>query len=281
MIQKPEITILMPVRNAAACIENAVDSILAQLFGCWELFVIDLGSEDDTLDKLRKYHDVRILLRSASSRSDALHMCIMESSGKYIALMDPEYTMLPDKLGIQYSTMETESSITLCSSGCSFMKERVKTGEQFLKEKGKIMYPLLAFLVDSPFIEPSVMLRKDFLLKEVGLHRTEFYDGDLLSLWIEMAKRRAVFYVDPRCLITLDHDRVLVDKDDSTLFNKSIRIKLLEYLLESASSPELDALYSSLCSCSRARLIDADSVVTRMRDILWHNKHKLYKTKIV
>lgn len=281
-MKKPEITILMPVTKAATFVESAVDSILSQHFDCWELLLIEIGSVDNTIEKLGKYQDNRISFRCASSRSEAMRVGIMESSCNYIALMAPEYRMLPDRLGIQYATMETEKSIALCSSGCAFVKGIVKTGEQYLKEKGRIPYPLLSFLDDCPFIEASVMLRKDFLMREGMMSDKRDHDGDILSLWIEMAKRGAVFYVDPRCLISLEHDRESVVEDiHATSSVKSIRTELLEYLLESINSPALDDLYRALCSCSKTGLVDSGSITTRMRNILWTNKHKLYKTKFV
>src|SRR5262245_17025162 len=44
----PQVSVVMPVRNGARWLSEAVDSVLAQTFSDWELIVIDDGSTDAT-----------------------------------------------------------------------------------------------------------------------------------------------------------------------------------------------------------------------------------------
>jgi glycosyltransferase involved in cell wall biosynthesis len=59
---KPEISIIMPLYNAAPYIRDAIDSILAQTFRDFEMLIVDDGSTDGGPDVVRAIGDERIRL---------------------------------------------------------------------------------------------------------------------------------------------------------------------------------------------------------------------------
>ena len=59
---RPRVSIIMPAYNASAFIREAVDSILAQTFGDFELIILNDGSTDDTQAIVESYDDERIRL---------------------------------------------------------------------------------------------------------------------------------------------------------------------------------------------------------------------------
>jgi glycosyltransferase involved in cell wall biosynthesis len=48
MAGHPVISVLLPVRNGAACVEDAIQSILSQSFAQLELVIVENGSTDGT-----------------------------------------------------------------------------------------------------------------------------------------------------------------------------------------------------------------------------------------
>ncbi len=57
---RPLVSIIMPAYNSTFTINQAIQSIIDQDYLNWELLIIDDGSTDDTLDKIKTFKDFRI-----------------------------------------------------------------------------------------------------------------------------------------------------------------------------------------------------------------------------
>ncbi len=65
----PLVTVLIPAYNAAATIERAINSVLAQTFTDYEIIVVDDGSRDTTSEVVQSYGAAVIrLLRLPSNQ---------------------------------------------------------------------------------------------------------------------------------------------------------------------------------------------------------------------
>ena len=51
----PLVSIITPCYNAASFISQAIESVLAQSFGDWEMIIVDDCSSDDSLSIIQKY----------------------------------------------------------------------------------------------------------------------------------------------------------------------------------------------------------------------------------
>ncbi len=104
----------MPAYNHAAYVGFAIESILAQTFGDFELLINDDCSSDLTFDVIRSYEDPRIVavrqpLRSGPSVN--LNAAMRRARGKYIALCASDDLWLPEKLERQLSFMESHPDV--------------------------------------------------------------------------------------------------------------------------------------------------------------------------
>src|SRR5262249_12584336 len=57
-----EFSVVLPPRDRAAVVTRAITSVRAQTWSDWELIVVDDGSRDDTLERIRAFTDRRIRL---------------------------------------------------------------------------------------------------------------------------------------------------------------------------------------------------------------------------
>jgi len=55
MADRPSVSVLMPIHNGEPTLTEAVESVLAQTFGDFELIAVDDGSTDSSLAKLQSF----------------------------------------------------------------------------------------------------------------------------------------------------------------------------------------------------------------------------------
>jgi len=104
-------SIVMPLHNGAAYIEEAIDSIIAQTHKTWELIVVDDFSTDNGPLIVQRFAmlDNRItLIRSAENLGAAVtrNIAIDKAQGDFIAFLDCDDLWLPNKLSSQISFMQ-------------------------------------------------------------------------------------------------------------------------------------------------------------------------------
>ena len=98
----PDITIIMPVFNAASYLQECIDSILSQTERDWELFAIDDHSKDNSLQILLDYQskDERIHIFNNKEKGiiPALRLAFSHANGIFITRMDADDKMAPTRL---------------------------------------------------------------------------------------------------------------------------------------------------------------------------------------
>lgn len=114
-MEKVTVSVIMPVYNCAAYVEEAVRSVLAQTVSDLELLVIDDGSKDDTFAIVTRLaaEDARVIplknpenMGVARTRNRGLDM----ARGDYIAFLDGDDRWHPEKLRVQIARMQAENA---------------------------------------------------------------------------------------------------------------------------------------------------------------------------
>jgi glycosyltransferase involved in cell wall biosynthesis len=97
---EPAISAVIPLYNKEKYVRRAVDSVLAQSFGEFELIVVNDGSTDNGPAIVSAYRDLRIRLIHQENRgvSAARNRGIKEAKGELIAFLDADDEWCPDFL---------------------------------------------------------------------------------------------------------------------------------------------------------------------------------------
>ncbi len=188
---KPKISIVLPVYNAALTIEAAVNSCLTQSNKEFELVVIDDGSTDTTseiLKRLSLYDSrIKIILNPHKGIVESLNLGIHESKGDFIARMDADDEMFPDRLQKQVDYLLNNPSIDLVSclvdhGGDAKSQEGYATFIEWINSIITTEEIALNRFVESPLSHPSVMFRKELISKH-GVYRNGNFPEDY-ELWL-------------------------------------------------------------------------------------------------
>ncbi len=112
----PKVSILLPTHQSGAHLRETLDSIKAQTYQDYELLVVDDVSTDQTLKILQEHQDPRIRIIQGRNHglADALNLGIKYAQGKYIARMDADDLMVPERLEKQVCFLDTHQNVIVC-----------------------------------------------------------------------------------------------------------------------------------------------------------------------
>lgn len=97
------ISIIMPCRNAAPTLEEAIESVRSQDYVFWELLIIDDGSEDSCPSIIETYARKDSRIKSfrnpgPSGVARARNVGIQAASGRFLCFLDADDYLLPGSL---------------------------------------------------------------------------------------------------------------------------------------------------------------------------------------
>ena len=95
-------SIVIPGYNSSLYIKESINNVLKQSYKKFEFIIIDDGSTDNSIDITKSYKDKRIkLISNCHNYIESLNREIQASKEEYIAQIDADYIMLPQRLKTQ------------------------------------------------------------------------------------------------------------------------------------------------------------------------------------
>ena len=96
------ISVVIPARNAARHVGDAIDSVLSQSVAPREIIIVDDGSTDDTSECVRAFGSrITLIVQSNAGAAAARNRGIAEARCEAIALLDADDLMAPRRLELQ------------------------------------------------------------------------------------------------------------------------------------------------------------------------------------
>lgn len=109
-MDKPLISIIIPVYNVEAYLEECLDSVLKQTYENMEIITINDGSNDKSLKILEEYslqhNNITVISQKNSGQSVARNNGIKIAKGKYLYFLDADDFILPDTFEHLINKME-------------------------------------------------------------------------------------------------------------------------------------------------------------------------------
>lgn len=95
----PEVSILIPVRGAAAFVADALASLRAQAAVAWEGILVGIDADPAALQAAAAGDPrLRVLAHAAATEAEALHAAALQAHGEVLGVLDGDDLLEPDAL---------------------------------------------------------------------------------------------------------------------------------------------------------------------------------------
>ena len=181
----PLASVILPVYNAEKYLDAAIQSTICQTYKNIEIICVDDISTDTSLAILHRYakEDKRITvlqLPRHSGAATAANWAIKHAKGKFIARMDADDIMLPDRFEKQVKFLIDNPDVVGCGGQCMRIDENsTPMGVKSFPQSHEAIHEMIFHAM--PLQQPTLMvnkekLPKDFVWYNQNLHIVEDFD---------------------------------------------------------------------------------------------------------
>ena len=183
-----EVAVVIPAYNAGLYLPRAIDSVLAQTYRDYQIFVIDDGSTDDTPNVLDAYAGRIVSVRQPhAGAAAARNRGIRLSNNPYVAFLDADDEWLPTKLEQQIAVLKQDPDFGMVYSDCSTDGTGPFSGPHFARvgvpPSGRVFQQLLQ---GCTVHTPTVLARRG-CLECVGPFDQSLRVGEDYNMWLRIA----------------------------------------------------------------------------------------------
>ncbi|MGV1717174.1 glycosyltransferase family 2 protein [Vibrio furnissii] len=196
-IQKPLVSVVMPVYNSELYLEKAIESVLSQSYSNFELLIIDDGSTDNSISIVNSFKDKRIKLYSNGQNKGliyTLNYAINLCRGEFVARMDADDICLADRFLKQINYLQKNTDVGLCGMH-AFPIGNVSLKSRIFNIITDSFSPptfnddiLISHIFECRIIHPTVMIRKSIF--DSGFrYDMEAIHAEDYDLWVRISSK--------------------------------------------------------------------------------------------
>jgi glycosyltransferase involved in cell wall biosynthesis len=187
------VSVVMPVRNAAATLDDAIGSILRQTWPRLELLVVDDHSTDASAAVARAWaardDRIRVIPSAGAGIVAALRTGFEAARGEFIARMDADDIAAPDRIAAQMALMLAEPACGVCAThvaDCGDVGAGRRRYSAWLATVTSHDDVVRNLFVECPLAHPTLLLRRQ-ALRAAGGYRDGPWPEDydlIFRLWL-------------------------------------------------------------------------------------------------
>ena len=195
-MKNPAISIILPFYNAKATLSRALGSIINQTFPDFECILIDNNSTDGsteiTMEHIKKDSRFKLIQEPRQGVAFAHNAGMKISQASFIARMDADDWMFPDRLEQQIHFLENNTDYGVVSGLAKYIPHSQNTEgfRRYVEWSNSIIDSDDIFLkqfMESPVINPSAMWRREASDK-FGSYKHGHFPEDY-ELWLRWLGR--------------------------------------------------------------------------------------------
>jgi len=186
---QPLVSVLIPVYNGTSFLDEAIQSVLNSTYKNIEIILVDDGSTDKSRHKCEKYaqqhaHIQFFGFKKNKGMTRCLNFGIKKSKGEYIARINQDDIMLPNRIEKQVAFLEKHPDHVIVGGAIQLFTQETENYDQifFPKTNNEIKQQWLQF---SPYSDPTVMYRKSAWEQTEGYNQY-FWPADDVHMWYQL-----------------------------------------------------------------------------------------------
>ena len=184
-----KVSVIIPARNAAETISDALSSLLKQTFPHWEAVVVDDGSTDNTAAVVKRFAQqdgrFRLLTQPQTGVSTARNNGIAEACSDWLLFLDADDWIWPTHLERLTDVLEADPHLDAACSGWAYV---TPDGEQVFGEFGGRIGDLFSQHARYCFSVIHTYLVRRSVVKAVGGFDPALQTCEDWDLWQRIAR---------------------------------------------------------------------------------------------
>jgi glycosyltransferase involved in cell wall biosynthesis len=197
LVANPTFSVVVPAYNTGAMIESGIRSVFLQSRDDFELIIIDDGSTDDTVERVRPFladPRVRLIQQANRGASAARNTGLAVARGEFVTMLDSDDLLFPDYLRVMNSAFERSPDAGLAYTDAHVLDHQ--TGKIRRTTMMKYQRPpevppadaaqFFRLLLDRNFICPAATLRRS-VLEKIGGFDERLSHAEDWELWLRTA----------------------------------------------------------------------------------------------
>jgi glycosyltransferase involved in cell wall biosynthesis len=193
-LEKPIVSIIIPVFNKCDYIKETINSVLNQDFNNFEVVVVDDGSSDDSLAVVNsiKDHRLQIFSQSNSGVERARNFGFSQSSGSFVVFLDADDLMRDSRLSKQLELFKTDEELVLVGTWANVIDHSGTITGSICPPTSNAAIQI-GHLFRNQFVSSSVMVRRSAITDRLAFDETRGKRfAEDFDLWNRVLKKGLV-----------------------------------------------------------------------------------------
>lgn len=207
-MNKPFISVIIPVYNVAEYLQVSVESVLNQDYDNYEIIIVDDGSTDRSPELCDSFADlekrIKVIHKINAGLGEARNSGLDITQGDYVYFMDSDDTIQHNTLSTFVDFLNTNGDFDIVSTDFQYTSEEnrlpsVKIIDQdeifdnVQEAQNKFLKRSLIFLAPGTFYNVKWLRQNNLRFKKVP------YSEDQLFVWESLTKARRVGFIHKTC----------------------------------------------------------------------------------
>jgi len=286
-------TIVMPVFNCEAYLNDAIQSVIDQAFEDWELIIIDDGSQDNSYSVAHNHmindNRIRILQHEDGLNkgvSTSRNLGVENSRGDWISLLDADDLWKPEKLEKEFEVINSHPEVVLIYSLANRLYTGLTPGNHNNGSlygsgiSGEVIDPFKKLISGFTASTSSVTFRRETFIKCNGFNEKFSFSEDTL-LFHKLMEHGNVFFLDTVLGVHRSHNSSTVS---TTSFERKIaaRFDVYEELLMGVRKENIPVVSEALVSTGLKKVLRTFILYPYNRiDLVWRYQKKILNNPAV